>query len=623
MDDFKPIEIGGRSLENRILIGLAAITATIILVGWIAINENARMEEFTERTSARSIEQGGKLYENNCSTCHGPASYGSAGVAPALNSPVFFGFSFFAEIDQQLIIIESQLGNATGEERAQLQARQAELQAERVALEEKILYDYTREVAHLEEQVTALDEQIAANLEGVGTGSRLAAVIDRFKVAQQTPLEDEIAALEAAIEAAATPAPAAESSSAEAATEPEAAATEAAVVVETAPAATEPEADAAEETVLDCAFLQGDVRMIDTVVAQVVDQTNLDQLNARLAEVEAKLAQVEDCIKPYEDLATQRSTLTQQQGRFQAVMDAQAAVTQARTDVATAESALAALPTVEAGATDANAEERTTLTQQSADASTALSTAEANRDAAYQALVDEGDVVAYDPDGDSRLQQVGWPGSLEDYIEGTLIGGRPTSSAYWPNAMAAWAQSSGGPLRPDQIKNLTNYILNFGRNWQADRPVDEMIAELRHVKQYARIPTATDAPVSSGESMGTDELAIQTEITTQTEAGTITPDAAAGEEAFAARGCAGCHGAANGTGPAVTGLWGRAQDDLDGRLTSTNHVDNPEAYVIQSIVNPGAFTVPGFTAGLMPSNFSEVLSYQELANILAYLETQD
>jgi hypothetical protein len=48
-NEFKPFDIGGKRMENRILIGLAAITATIILVGWIAINENARMEEFTEQ----------------------------------------------------------------------------------------------------------------------------------------------------------------------------------------------------------------------------------------------------------------------------------------------------------------------------------------------------------------------------------------------------------------------------------------------------------------------------------------------------------------------------------------------------------------------------------------------
>jgi mono/diheme cytochrome c family protein len=154
--------------------------------------------------------------------------------------------------------------------------------------------------------------------------------------------------------------------------------------------------------------------------------------------------------------------------------------------------------------------------------------------------------------------------------------------------------------------------------------LDEMIAELRQVKQYARIPTVGDAPAASGESLGTDEIAIQTEIAAQVEAGTITAgDPAAGQEAFAARGCAGCHGQANGTGPALTGMWTRAVDDVDGRLTQTAHLDNPEAYIIQSIVNPGAYTVPGFNSGIMPANFSEVLSYQELANILAYIEEQD
>jgi hypothetical protein len=46
--------------------------------------------------------------------------------------------------------------------------------------------------------------------------------------------------------------------------------------------------------------------------------------------------------------------------------------------------------------------------------------------------------------------------------------------------------------------------------------------------------------------------------------------------------------------------------------------------LIQSIANPSAFVVPGFTDGIMPQNFTtERIPYQDLVNILAYLETQD
>ena len=51
-EEFKPRFLAER-LEMRILIGVASITAMIILLGWIAIKENARMEEFTERSLGR------------------------------------------------------------------------------------------------------------------------------------------------------------------------------------------------------------------------------------------------------------------------------------------------------------------------------------------------------------------------------------------------------------------------------------------------------------------------------------------------------------------------------------------------------------------------------------------
>ena len=66
-----------------------------------------------------------------------------------------------------------------------------------------------------------------------------------------------------------------------------------------------------------------------------------------------------------------------------------------------------------------------------------------------------------------RMAATGWNGSLEDYIIATIASGRPVSTrpelyvgAGVP-AMPAWAQEFGGPLRPDQIRNISDYILSW------------------------------------------------------------------------------------------------------------------------------------------------------------------
>jgi mono/diheme cytochrome c family protein len=46
-----------------------------------------------------------------------------------------------------------------------------------------------------------------------------------------------------------------------------------------------------------------------------------------------------------------------------------------------------------------------------------------------------------------------------------------------------------------------------------------------------------------------------------------------------------------------------------------------ELYLYEAIVAPGAHIVEGYEGGVMPGNFGEELSSQELANLVAYLMT--
>ena len=81
-----------KSVESRILTGIVMFVAIMILVGWVAINEEARMQAFVYQHTGRSIERGAELYASLCAECHGEAGYGALLRAPGLNNPHFFGY---------------------------------------------------------------------------------------------------------------------------------------------------------------------------------------------------------------------------------------------------------------------------------------------------------------------------------------------------------------------------------------------------------------------------------------------------------------------------------------------------------------------------------------------------
>ena len=90
-------------------------------------------------------------------------------------------------------------------------------------------------------------------------------------------------------------------------------------------------------------------------------------------------------------------------------------------------------------------------------------------------------------------------------------------------------------------------------------------------------------------------------------------DPAAGKQLYESNGCAGCHtfkpAASTGkVGPDLDNLAADAQKANQGTL---------DQYVAESIKNPGAYVVPGFPAGVMPS-FSS-LSDKQVADLVAFL----
>jgi cytochrome c oxidase subunit 2 len=92
--------------------------------------------------------------------------------------------------------------------------------------------------------------------------------------------------------------------------------------------------------------------------------------------------------------------------------------------------------------------------------------------------------------------------------------------------------------------------------------------------------------------------------------------AATGEGLFR-RWCAGCHtvepGAAATVGPGLAGIAARAAANPDGLSAAQ--------WLRRATVQPDAELAPGYSAGLMPSNYEQSLSAAELDALVAYMLT--
>jgi len=93
-------------------------------------------------------------------------------------------------------------------------------------------------------------------------------------------------------------------------------------------------------------------------------------------------------------------------------------------------------------------------------------------------------------------------------------------------------------------------------------------------------------------------------------------DATNGDALIEKHGCYACHriGVENGIAPPFVGM---AETAADRRPPLSG-----PAYILQSILYPMAYVVDDYDPA-MPQNFSEVLTQQELADLLAYLTSPD
>lgn len=182
----------------------------------------------------------------------------------------------------------------------------------------------------------------------------------------------------------------------------------------------------------------------------------------------------------------------------------------------------------------------------------------------------------------TRLEEVGYAGTLESYIELTVAAGRPVGSGQYAAVMPTWGEEYGGPMRPDQVRDVADFILN----WEA-------------------------TAAAGGEAAPTEEVVVD-------------PNAdpvEIGKAVYAANGCAGCHGEPGGAGvigPNLGGIATRAGETVAGL--------SAEEYIHESIVQPNAYIVPACPTGpcapnLMTQTLGDTLSEAELNGLVQYLLT--
>lgn len=91
-----------------------------------------------------------------------------------------------------------------------------------------------------------------------------------------------------------------------------------------------------------------------------------------------------------------------------------------------------------------------------------------------------------------------------------------------------------------------------------------------------------------------------------------------GAQVALARGCVGCH--ALDPNMVMTGpTWYHMGDTAVSRVRG----ESPALYIYHSIVAPGSYVVPNYPNNIMPANYGEQLTAQELADLIAYLLEQN
>lgn len=192
-------------------------------------------------------------------------------------------------------------------------------------------------------------------------------------------------------------------------------------------------------------------------------------------------------------------------------------------------------------------------------------------------------------DTSQRMADMGWDGTKHDFILTTVAAGRG-------QVMPTWAEQFGGPMRPDQVQNVTNFVLN----WESEELCSQPLITY-------------EWPELAEEFLASDDVG--------------PGDPARGEELYGPTGygCNACHGVLDDEATALIGPWlGNIAEEGSTRVEGTL----AQQYVYHSILYPSDFIAPECPTGpctgppsTMPATFANLMgnSPQDMVDILTYL----
>jgi mono/diheme cytochrome c family protein len=204
---------------------------------------------------------------------------------------------------------------------------------------------------------------------------------------------------------------------------------------------------------------------------------------------------------------------------------------------------------------------------------------------------------------ENRLADIGFTGTLEDYVKLTIAAGRPSNTnGQWVVIMPTWSTEFGGPLRPDQVEHVTNYVMNW-----------ESTAVLQTPEEDPFIPF-TNIPTAQGSAAGGEAVAAE-----PVEPGEMrAPEVLFGNPPGGV-GCVACHNLDLPEDANNRGIIGPNLGNLAETAPTRVAGEDAVTYVHNSIVNPSAHTVAGYPAGVMPPGLDARMTPEELDALVAWL----
>lgn len=205
-----------------------------------------------------------------------------------------------------------------------------------------------------------------------------------------------------------------------------------------------------------------------------------------------------------------------------------------------------------------------------------------------------------------RLSDVGFSGSLHDYVALSVAAGRPSKAqnGQWTVEMPTWSARYGGPMRDDQVLNVTAYVLNWEEEALAQSPEEDPWISFWDTPND--MGPLGIAPVGSPASPLDEDAEPR-------DPGLV----------FTSLGCAGCHNLEEDQTDTNRGPVGPHLGNL--HVNAPNRIEGMSAfdYVHQMIVEPNSFIVPGYQANIMPSGLADRMTEVELDNLVEWLLDPD